>query len=96
MSQDLTVYAVDEMRIFGDVVVAGNENVACVMHDDGKDQFAINHDYTKPGRIQLFFNETDQNGNTQTRCFDIDPIKLNHAMTRLVREAKTKNKDAFV
>lgn len=96
MSDDVTVYAVDEMRLFGNVVVAGNDQVACVMHDDGIDQFAMNHDYTKPGRVQLFFNEKDELGNTVTRCFDFDPIKFNHALTRLVREAKIKKEDSFV
>lgn len=93
---DMTVYNVDAVRTHGNVVVVSNEQVACVMHDDGEDQFAMNHDYSKPGRVQLFFNEQDAEGNISTRCLDFDPIKFNHALTRLVREAKINKEDSFI
>lgn len=95
MTQELTIYAADEMKIFGNVVVAGNDTVACVMYDDGVDAFAINHAYDQPGRVQLFFNERDEQGKLVTRSWDVDPIKLTHALTRLVREAKENKEDAF-
>lgn len=96
MSDDITVYTTDQLKLHGNVVIAGNEEVACAMHDDGVDVFAINHQYKIPGRIQVFYNEKAPDGTIYQRQWDVDPVKFNHALTRLVREAKTKNQESFI
>jgi hypothetical protein len=66
------------------------------MHDDGEDSFAINHEFQTPSRAKLYFNEkNERTGEVVTRCFEFDPIKLTHALTRLVRESKTLKEDSF-
>lgn len=92
---DVTVISADAVQQFGSVVIASDHKVVGAMHDDGVDQFALNHILETPGRINLFFNERDGD-KMVTRTFEFDPIKLHHAIQRLVVASKAKNEDAFI
>ncbi len=96
MSDDLTFYELlDEVRIFGDVILASNEKAVCATYEKDDTQFIVLHSFDKPQQIQLMFNELEKD-KMVTRTFTIDPNILTHVITRVVREAKTKREEAFI
>lgn len=85
------------LEVLGDLTIGQQGDIVQGLYHNREDKFVLNHDIGRPGRMQLYFTERDEvSGEVVHRLWDFDPIKLNEAVTKMVRVIKKKNKDSFV